>query len=65
LKPLNIRPRLLYWINYGISYPKASGLAFSVGAQHKIHPSLKNIFKEIIIEKIPNFAIPSTSDLSR
>lgn len=43
--------------------PQANGLAFSVNKEHKIPPSLRNIFKEMN-ETIDNFKIPSDGDLT-
>ena len=43
--------------------PQANGLAFSVNKEHKIPPSLKNIFKEMD-ETIDNFKIPCDGDLT-
>lgn len=43
--------------------PQANGLAFSVSKEHRIPPSLKNIYKELA-ESYENFIIPSHGDLS-
>lgn len=43
--------------------PQANGLAFSVNKEHKIPPSLKNIFKEMK-ESIDGFEIPENGDLT-
>lgn len=46
-----------------IEIPQANGLAFSVNKEHKIPPSLKNIFKEMN-ESIDDFTIPDNGDLT-
>jgi uracil-DNA glycosylase len=46
-----------------ILIPQANGLAFSVNKEHKIPPSLKNIFKEMS-ETIENFNYPENGNLS-
>ena len=43
--------------------PQANGLSFSVNKEHKIPPSLKNIYKEMN-ESIHNFIIPKDGDLT-
>jgi uracil-DNA glycosylase len=43
--------------------PQANGLAFSVNKEHRIPPSLKNIYKEMN-ETIDNFKYPKDGDLS-
>ena len=47
----------------GIEIPQANGLAFSVNKEHKIPPSLKNIYKEMA-ESINDFTIPNDGDLT-
>lgn len=47
----------------GKTIPQANGLAFSVSKEHKIPPSLKNIFKEMY-ETIDDFKIPNNGDLT-
>lgn len=47
-----------------IIIPQATGMSFSVSSDHKIPPSLKNIFKELD-ETIDDFTIPKSGDLSR
>mgnify|MGYP001372291174 CR=1 FL=1 len=47
----------------GEEIPQANGLAFSVNKEHKIPPSLKNIYKEMD-ETIELFKIPSDGDLT-
>lgn len=47
----------------GKEIPQANGLAFSVNKEHKIPPSLKNIFKEMN-ETIEMFEIPKNGDLT-
>ena len=47
-----------------IIIPQANGIAFSVTTDHKIPPSLKNIYKELN-DTIDSFNIPSHGDLSR
>lgn len=47
-----------------IIYPQATGFAFSVDENHRIPPSLKNIFKELK-ESIEDFEIPNNGDISK
>lgn len=47
----------------GKEIPQANGLAFSVNKEHKIPPSLKNIFKEMN-ETLDMFEIPKNGDLT-
>lgn len=47
----------------GKEIPQANGLAFSVSKEHKIPPSLKNIYKEMN-ESIDDFKIPDNGDLT-
>lgn len=47
----------------GLEIPQANGLAFSVNKEHKIPPSLKNIFKEMN-ETIKDFKYPENGDLT-
>ena len=47
----------------GKEIPQANGLAFSVNKEHKIPPSLKNIFKEMN-ETLDIFEIPKNGDLT-
>lgn len=44
--------------------PQANGMAFSVSKEHRIPPSLNNIYKELS-ESYENFIIPSHGDLSK
>ena len=46
-----------------VEIPQANGLAFSVNKEHKIPPSLKNIYKEMK-ESINDFTIPNNGDLT-
>lgn len=50
-------------IKNDIEIPQANGMAFSVNKEHKIPPSLKNIFKEMS-ETLENFEIPLNGDLT-
>lgn len=50
-------------IKNNIEIPQANGLAFSVNEEHKIPPSLKNIFKEMS-ETLDNFEQPLNGDLT-
>lgn len=52
-----------YIISHNIIIPQANGLSFSVNKEHKIPPSLKNIFKEME-HSINNFKIPKNGDLT-
>jgi len=51
-------------IKDNIVIPQANGFAFSVTMEHKIPPSLKNIYKELQYT-VPNFIIPKHGDISR